>query len=175
MSCDEKDELEEFEEGENKKAWIILAVILGLTIIIAGLLDLFAQGIPLGFVLPILNEAATLSSITYHVSVISAGVYIGFIGLRELLFERRFSVEFLMAVAGLGAVYLDFLFEAASVLFLYSLAEYFEGYIEDRARKTIEKLSRFMPDKATIILDGGEKTAEGKEIQPSMTMIVKPG
>jgi Cd2+/Zn2+-exporting ATPase len=32
-----------------------------------------------------------------------------------------------------------------------------------------------MPDKATIISDGVEKTAEVKEIQPGMTMIVKPG
>ena len=174
MSCAEE-ESEEFEEGENKKAWILLAVILGLTIIIAGLLDLFAQGIPLGFVLPILNEAATLSSIIYHVSVISAGVYIGFIGLRELVFERRFSVEFLMAVAGLGAVYLDFLFEAASVLFLYSLAEYFEGYIEDRARKTVEKLSKFMPDEARVIMDGAEKSVSVREVLPGTTILVRPG
>src|SRR4030066_165335 len=58
------------------------------------------------------------------------------------------SLGLAMAVAGLGAVYLGFFFEAATVLFLYSLAEYFEGYIQDRARRTVEKLSSFMPDKA---------------------------
>jgi len=175
MSCEEKAELEEFEESENKRTWIILALALGLTIIVGGLLDLFAQGIPLGFVMPVLNEAATVSTIIYHVSVISAGAYIGFIGIRELVFERRFSVEFLMAIAGLGAVFLDFLFEAASVLFLYSLAEYFEGYIEDRARKTVEKLSKFMPDEARVIIDGAEKSVSVREVSPGTTILVRPG
>ena len=96
-------------------------------------------------------------------------------GLEELVVEKRFSVEFLMAVAAFGALYLHYLFEAATVLFLYSLAEYFEAYIEDRARKTVEKLSRFMPDKATVISNGVEKTVNVKEIGPGMTMIVRPG
>ncbi|MGQ9479286.1 MAG: hypothetical protein ACUVQ0_04585 [Thermoproteota archaeon] len=63
-----------------------------------------------------------------------------------------------MSVAALGAAYLDFLFEAATVLFLYSLSEYFEDYIQDRARKTVEKLSQFIPNKARVIVNGSEKT-----------------
>jgi hypothetical protein len=35
-------------------------------------------------------------------------VYIGILGLKELIVEKRFSVEFLMAVAALGALYLGF-------------------------------------------------------------------
>ncbi len=89
--------------------------------------------------------------------VLFASIYIGVVGLKELVVERRFSVEFLMAVAALGALYLQAFFEAATVLFLYSIAEYFEGYIEDRARRTVEKLSKFMPDKARIVTDGTEK------------------
>src|SRR3990170_3146555 len=175
MGCKVGTEPEEFEEKENKRTWVILALALGLTIVISGSLDLLAQGFPLGFTIPILNENATLSIIVYHVSVIAAGIYIGFVGLRELVIEKRFSVEFLMAVAGLGAAYLDFLFEAASVLFLYSLAEYFEGYIQDRARKTVEKLSKFMPDKARVIIDGVEKSVSVGEVSPGTTILVKPG
>ena len=80
-----------------------------------------------------------------------------------------------MAVAALGAVYLGFLFEAASVLFLYSLAEYFEGYIEDRARRTVQKLSRFMPDKARVIIDASETSMNVSEVQVNMIVLVKPG
>lgn len=122
-----------------------------------------------------LNEPASLSRIIYHASVIVAGIYIGLIGLRELIFEKRFSVEFLMSVAALGAAYLDFLFEAATVLFLYSLSEYFEDYIQDRARKTVEKLLQFIPDKARVIVNGSEKSVGVKEVLPGMTMLVKPG
>ena len=175
MSCPSKPELEEHKEHENRGTWILLASTLGLTIIIAGSLDLLFQGIPLGFTIPLLNEPASISRLIYHVSVIAAGIYVGILSLRELVVERRFSVEFLMSAAALGAVYLDFLFEAATVLFFYSLAEYFENYIQDRARKTIEKLSQFMPDKATVVLNGSEKAIDVKDVQPGMTMIVRPG
>ena len=148
---------------------------LGLTIVIAGSLDLLFQGVPLGFTIPLLNEPASMSRIIYHTSVMVAGVYIGFIGLKELIFEKRFSVEFLMSIAALGATYLDFLFEGATVLFLYSLSEYFEDYIQDRARKTVEKLSQFIPDKARVIADGSEKSVDVKEVQPGMTILAKPG
>lgn len=171
----EKVEVEEFEENESKKKFVVLAVVLGLTMVIAGLMDLLAKGIPLGFTFPILNEPATVASIIYHVVVLGAGLYIGFIGIKELVLERKFSVEFLMAVAALGALYLDFLFEAATVLFLYSLAEYFEGFIEDRARKTVEKLASFMPDKARAIINGNEKTVDIKEVHTGQVILVKPG
>lgn len=175
MSCSEEAVREEFEEKENRKVWVFLAVTLGLTLIIGGILDLLAQGVPLGFIIPVLNEPATVSSILFRVTVIAAGIYIGFWGLEELIVEKRFSVEFLMAVAGFGTLYLGFLFEAATVLFLYSLAEYFENYIEDRARRTVEKLSKFMPDQARVISDGSEKSTNVKEIQPGTIILVRPG
>ena len=72
-------------------------------------------------------------------------------------------------------MYLNARFEAATVLFLYSIAEYFEGYIEDRARRTVEKLSKFMPDQARIVVDGTEKTVNVNEVEPKMILLVRPG
>src|SRR3990170_6625555 len=175
MSTDSKEEKASFEEKEGKGVWLKIAVALGLTIAIAGFLDLFFQGLPLGFTIPVFNEAASISSILYHASVIVAGFYIGFKGLRELVIEKKFSVEFLMAVAAFGAIYLDFLFEGATVLFLYSLSEYFEDYIEDKARKTVEKLSQFMPDKTNVVVNGREESFYVKEVQPGMTIRVRAG
>jgi len=166
---------EDFKEQKRREIWIQIAVVLALAIIAASSLDLLFQGVPLGFTIPLLNEPATLSSIIYHTTVIIIGIYIGYNGLKELIFERKFSVEFLMSIAALGATYLDFLFEAATVLFLYSLSEYFENYIQDRARKTVEKLSQFIPDKARILVDGTEKSVDAKDVQPGMTILVKPG
>jgi len=154
---------------------VLLAAALGLTIVVAGLLDLLVQGVSLGFTFPFVNVAATLSVVIYSVAILVAAVYVGFVGLRELVVERRFSVEFLMAVAALGAFYLGFLFEAATVLFLYSVAEYFEGYIEDRARRAVEKLSRFMPDKARVLVDGVEREVDVGDVGVGVTLLVKPG
>jgi Cd2+/Zn2+-exporting ATPase len=174
LTCEEKPEAKA-EEEKNKRIMILLAATLGATILTAGLLTLLANGGPLGFTIPILNVPATAVDIIYYVAVIAAAVYIGVIGLKELFVERRFSVEFLMSVAALGALYLGYLFEAATVLFLYSLAEYFEGYIEDRARRTVEKLSKFMPDQARILTDGVEKTVNVNEVEVNSVILVKPG
>ena len=138
------------------------------------MLDLLAEGVPLGFTIPILNLNATVSTLIYHITVFAAAAYIGYVGLRELIVEKRFSVEFLMAVAALGAVYLQFLFEAATVLLLYCVAEYFEGYIQERARKTVEKLSKFMPDKARVVEEGAERSVNVTEVTVGMTVLVKP-
>jgi len=175
MGCSDSSPAERFEESKNRKIWGVLALALGLTIAFSGLLDLLLKGVPLGFTIPVLNEPATVSMTIYHLVVIGAGTYIGILGVRELFIERRFSVEFLMSVAAFGAAYLGFLFEAATVLFLYSMAEYFEGYIEDRARRTVEKLSEFMPDKVAIVVNGSEEIVEVKEAQPGMIMVVRPG
>ncbi|MGD0450389.1 MAG: cation-translocating P-type ATPase [Candidatus Bathyarchaeia archaeon] len=173
--CVEKPEQKEIEEHESKRVIISFAILLGLTVLIGGLLDYLFSGVPLGFNLPIINVPATLTTILYYVSVLAASIYIGVVGLRELFVEKRFSVEFLMSAAALGALYLNARFEAATVLFLYSIAEYFEGYIEDRAMRTVEKLSKFIPDQARIIADGAEKIVRVNEIEPNMTLLIRPG
>jgi Cd2+/Zn2+-exporting ATPase len=173
-SCKEKPSLPT-EEADEKRVMVTLAVTLALTILVAGLLDLFVSGVPLGFNIPLLNVPATVSRIIYYVTVIFVAGYVGYLGLRELLVERRFSVEFLMAVAALGAIYLEYFFEAAMVLLLYCIAEYFEGYIEDRARRTVEKLGKFIPDKARILADGTEKTVLVGEVGVGTVILVKPG
>ena len=163
------------EEEENKKVLVGFAVWLGITILVAGIMDLFFDGIPLGFTIPIINLPATVSLILYYVAVLTAAIYIGVVGLKELVVERRFSVEFLMAVAGLGALALDYRFEAATVLFLYCIAEYFEGYIQERAKRTVEAISKVIPEKARILATGKEESINVAEVQTGTIILVKPG
>jgi Cd2+/Zn2+-exporting ATPase len=118
---------------------------------------------------------ATLAKLLYQVVVVSIALYIGYAGLKELLVKRRFSVEFLMSVAALGAAYLGFHFEAATVLLLYSLAEYFEHYIEDRARRTVERLSTYMPENANVLEKGLEKKVDVKQVRAGDCVLVRPG
>ncbi|MDR0471529.1 MAG: cation-translocating P-type ATPase [Nitrososphaerota archaeon] len=167
--------LGEEEEEENKKVLVGFAVWLGITVLVAGLLDLFLSGVPLGFTFPLINIEASVSMILYYVAIIVAAVYIGVVGLKELVIERRFSVEFLMAVAGLGALLLDYRFEAATVLFLYCIAEYFEDYIQDRARRTVEKISQVVPEKARILSDNKEVSVDVDKVQTGALILVRPG
>ena len=163
------------EEEENKKVLVGFAVWLGITILVAGIMDLFFEGIPLGFTVPFINIEATVSLILYYSVVLTAAIYIGVVGLKELVVERRFSVEFLMAVAGLGALALDYRFEAATVLFLYCIAEYFEGYIQERAKRTVEAISKVIPEKARVLAAGKEESINVTEVQTGTIILVKPG
>src|SRR3989304_3569367 len=114
-SCQEKPEQKELETHENKKVLVLLAVSLGLTMVVGGFLYLFFDGLPFGFIVPVLNLRSVADGL-FFVVVVAAAVYIGAVGLRDLVVERRFSVEFLMAVAGLGAVYLGVFFGAGAVV-----------------------------------------------------------
>ncbi len=170
-----EDQSEIGEKGLTKKTLVFFIIWLGITMIIGGLLDFFISGISLGFTIPYTTLTVTISLILYYASILTVAVYILIIGLRELAIERRFSVEFLMAVAGLGALFLGYHFEAATVLFLYCIAEYFEDYIQDRARRTVEKLGKFLPDRARVIIDGEEKDVFVNAIEPGVILLVRPG
>jgi len=122
-----------------------------------------------------MDEPASVSRLIYHISILSGAIYVGYYGSRELLIEKRFSVEFLMAVAAIGAALLDFLLEGAVILFLYSLAEYFEDYIEDRAKKTIKTLSSYIPEEAAVLEAGHQRIASPKEVEPGAIIVIRPG
>jgi len=94
-TCEEKPEKETIgEETENRRVIVGFAVWLGVTVLVSGSLDLLAKGVPLGFAIPLLNVPATLSLIFYYIAILTSAIYIGVIGLKELLVERQFSVEF---------------------------------------------------------------------------------
>ena len=166
---------EPLESEDHKKAWLWLAGLLLFVIVTTALLDHFAYGIPVSIADVQLDKKLTVSMLIYYVTVIAISVYVAALGLRELAWERRFSIEFLMAVAALGALYLGFLFEAGTVLLFYVLAEYFEGYIQDRARKAVEKLSEFMPDEARLVTPHGMKHVDVNTVGLGASILVRPG
>lgn len=163
------------EEGLSSKTLVFFVVWLGVTIIICSLLDYFFKGIIIGPLIPVIDQTFTISLILYYISILTVAFYIGIIGLRELIMERRFSVEFLMAVAGLGALLLGRFIESATVLLLYCVAEYLEDYIQDRARRTVEKLGKFLPDRAHVIIEGKEKDVFVTAVEHGVILLVRPG
>jgi Cd2+/Zn2+-exporting ATPase len=160
---------------EKGPSWLYLAVIFAATILLSTALNWLFEGIPLGFTIPLLYRPATVSTLLYYIAIFGGGIYVGYIGLKELLWERRFSVEFLMAIAAVGAALINYLLEGAIVLFFYSLAEHFEDHIEDRARRTVEALSGYIPDTASRLKDGIEREVNIKEVLPGEIILVKPG
>jgi len=162
-------------EEHSKKTLTILAIWLTLSIILANTLDYFFNSIPLNLTFPLSNTDITLSLLLYYTSILTSVIYIGTTGLKELIIEKHFSVEFLMAIAGLGALYLNYYFEAATVLLLYCIAEYFENYIQNRARKTVEKLFKLMPEIAHVIYENQIKDTPVDSVAPETIILIRPG
>jgi len=170
-----KDASLQIESTEEKGSdWLYLAILVAVATITSAILNWFLQGIPLELTIPLLNKPATVSLLLIYFVIFGGGSYVGYLGLKELIWEKRFSVEFLMAVAAIGAGLIDYLLEGATVLFFYSLAEYFEDHIQDRARMIIEELSSYIPDTARR-LGITEEEVHIKEILPGDMILVRPG
>jgi Cd2+/Zn2+-exporting ATPase len=82
-----------------------------------------------------------------------AGYPVARSAVSNLLINRSFSMNFLMTTAAVGAVIIGEIPEAASLIFLFTIAEALEGYTTDRARRSLGELAEMVPDQA-IRLDG---------------------
>ncbi|MGF1686132.1 zinc/cadmium/mercury/lead-transporting ATPase [Photobacterium japonica] len=87
-----------------------------------------------------------------------------------------FSIETLMSVAAIGALYLGETAEAAMVLLLFLIGEQLEGYASAKARSGVKALMALVPEDAKVILpDGSQKTVAASELQPGDVIEVAPG
>jgi Cd2+/Zn2+-exporting ATPase len=88
---------------------------------------------------------------------------------------RRLDMNVLMTVAVLGAVAIGQWDEAATVVFLFALAQLLETYSLDRARQAVRGLLAVAPPEATVRRDGRELRLPVAEVVPGETVIVRPG
>ena len=113
-----------------------------------------------------------VSSIFYYISIVMGGYFVFIAAARGLLRQRFLNINFLVSIAALGAIYINQLAEAASVIFFFSLAEYFEEFGIERSRKALETLLDKSPQTATL-KDG--RTLPVEEVKIADTVIVRPG
>ena len=110
------------------------------------------------------------------------------VGGQEILRNGYYSarglnldIDLLMSIAIIGALLASLgfdeglYFEAATLAFLFSVAELLERYSMDRARNSLEELMELSPDKATVRRDGDTVTVPVDDVAVGETVIVKPG
>ena len=129
--------------------------------------------------------AGIVSSLVAAPSLVRAGLYLtaivvgGVPIVREawgaLTEDRRLSIDSLVVVAVIGAVLLGEWWEAAAVVFLFSLSEMLEDYTLDRAHHAIHTLMELSPDKARIKTDGRESTVPIESVAVGTIVVVRPG
>lgn len=72
-------------------------------------------------------------------------------GFRALLFARRVTIDLLMAIATLGALFIGETGEAVTVILLFTLGEALEAWSASRARDSLHSLLALQPDEATLL------------------------
>ncbi len=108
----------------------------------------------------------------FYVAIATGGYFVAISAFRGL-FEKRFlNINFLMAIAAAGAVYLGELFEATMVVLLFSIAEIFEDEGFDRSRRALEQLIDNSP-KFAFLVDGTSVKVD--LVKVGQVVAVKPG
>ncbi|EMA29726.1 heavy metal translocating P-type ATPase [Haloarcula japonica] len=101
----------------------------------------------------------------------------GYYSLRN----RNLDIDLLMSIAILGALTASLAFgealyfEAATLAFLFSVAELLERYSMDRARNSLAELMDLSPDEATVKRDGAEEVVPVDDVQIGDIVVVRPG
>ena len=93
----------------------------------------------------------------------------------QKLFRGKIGVDLLMTIGAIGAVALGQVEEAATLAFLYSLAEGLEEYSVAKTRKGLRALLDLVPREATVRRDGNEVVVDPAELVVGDLMLVKPG
>lgn len=100
------------------------------------------------------------------------------IGKKAITLARSgtpFSIETLMSVAAIGALYLGETIEAAMVLLLFLLGEKLEAYASSRARSGVKSLMALVPEDAVKIVEGERVHVSVSELIPEDIIEVSPG
>jgi len=128
----------------------------------------------LGLLLSLLGHPSGTTVPMYLAAVVSGGYYIarrGFLAARQL----HLDMNFLMTIAVLGAMLIGEWVEAATITFLFALAQVLESRTMDRARNAIRSLMDVAPPQAFVRRDGQEQMLPVEEVRLGDILIVKPG
>ncbi len=141
----------------------------GQTVILAGL------GLVLGLLTQHLALPIWLSRGFYGIGIIVAGFAIARAGLMELRL-RRADMNLLMTISVIGAVALGDWFEAALVVFLFSLGTTLQTFTFSRTRQAIASLMDITPPTATVKRDNNQEVmVRVEEIQVGEILTIRPG
>jgi Cd2+/Zn2+-exporting ATPase len=118
-----------------------------------------------------LNEWYSLSS--YIISYFFGGFFITIEAYKKII-KGGFDIDFLMIAAAAGAFYIDKWAEGALLLFLFSLGHALEHYAMNKAKKSIEALSKLSPKTALIKRSGKLEEIPIKNLCINDVIVVKP-
>ena len=140
---------------------------------VAALLYLLAFVAPF---LPGMTPFPPAGGVLFMLSFFVAGARTLLDALRNLWQGRFLNETFLISLAGLGALAIGELPEAAALMILFNLGELLENGAVNRSRRSIAALMETKPDYANLVTAAGvEKKVIPEAVQPGEEIIVRPG
>lgn len=133
-----------------------------------GLITLFS------FMLMFLGAQELITNAIFGIAVL-VGVYYPARKAIIALLNLVATIHLLMLIGAAGAVLLGMWYEAAILIFVYSLGDVLESYAVDKARGAIRSLVELVPKRALVRKDGREIVMPTEEIAVGDTVIVRPG
>jgi Cd2+/Zn2+-exporting ATPase len=121
-----------------------------------------------------LPDRPLLHSAAFVVSALAGGWFTLRSTLRSIA-KLRFDVNLLMLLAAVGAGVIGYVFEAAVLMFLFSLSNTLEVYTMGRTRRALHALLKLRPARALVKRDGREVEVEAEAVRVGETVVVKPG
>jgi len=126
------------------------------------------------FILDWMTPPSILSHAVHGLALCAGGWMAAKKAVRAAL-ARRLDMNVLMTIAVFGAVAIGQLDEAATVAFLFALAQLLETYSLDRARQAVRRLLALVPPEATVRRDGEELRVPVADVTLGETIVVRPG
>ena len=112
---------------------------------------LLLVSIPLAFFQGVSSQAYWVKTALQVLAAVIAGFPIANRGVRALVIGRQITIDLLMSIATLGALFIGETGEAATVVLLFAIGEALEGYTSERARNSLRSLLALKPEVAHVL------------------------
>jgi Zn2+/Cd2+-exporting ATPase len=127
-----------------------------------------------GMVLERTGAPALAHDIAYALSAVCGSWFAVRSTFRSLL-EKRLDVNLLMILAAVGAASIGYVFEAAVLMFLFSLSNTLEVYTMGRTRTAIHALLKLRPARALVRRGDREIEVDAETVHIGERVVIKPG
>lgn len=121
------------------------------------------------------NVNNIISIIVFSISYLVIGYDILLKAIKNIKRGKVFDENFLMAVATIGAICINELAEAVTVMLFYQIGELFQDYAVNKSRKSIIELMDIRPDYANVIREDKHIKINPTLVKVGEIILVKPG
>ncbi|MFD2132049.1 heavy metal translocating P-type ATPase [Pseudogracilibacillus auburnensis] len=115
-----------------------------------------------------------LKSVALIIATIIAGVPIS-LKAYQAVKMKTFSIELLVTIAVIGALFIGEYVESAVVTFLFLFGDYLEGRTLEKTRSSLKELVDMAPQEAVVIRDGVQETIPVEEVVRGDRVIIHSG